>query len=883
MMQSSGMHPPVVPHPSPSAPGPWEILEPVLPLVMKPGRYAGNELHAIHKETDAVEVRFALAFPDVYEIGMSHLGLEILYHVLNRQPWCWAERVFSPWPDLEAWMRKLNAPLFTLESKTPVRRLDILGITLQYELHYANILNLIDLSGIPLAAAERGERDPLVIAGGPCAFNPEPLAEFLDAVVLGDGEEAAVAVAETVRQKKRERWSRAETLKRLAALDGVYVPSLYSEKRGPDGAFLGTAPLSEGVPEKVTANVVWKLKPEHYPVKPVVPLVEATHDRYLLEIMRGCTRGCRFCNAGSVYRPVRLRPVEELVRQAREAIQSTGYDEISLVSLSTSDYPDLPELLNGLAGLFRDDPISVSFPSLRPDTFTPEMADFASVMRKSGLTLAPEAGTQRLRDVINKNNTEDDLMAAVRLAYDRGWRHVKLYFMIGLPTETEADLEGLADLVGKVVALGRPYGRKEVAVSLSPFSPKAHTPFAWAAQDSIETIDAKVRFIRERMRWKEVKLSWRDPRVSRLETALGRGGRELAAVVRAAWAAGARFDAWTDHFRPVLWDKAFEAAGVDIQPLLEAKNPASPQPWDHLSKGLNPAFLVRERDKALAGDVTDDCAAGPCTDCGMSKKVPCADPARRRRAAGRSADAAQPAPQAGRQPVRRLPLQRTTPPLRIRMALRKGPEARFTSHLDLLRLFVRAFRRARIRLALSQGYHAHPRLSPGPPLPLGYTSRAEYIDFEVVDNVPAAFERIINAHLPAGIEVLRHAAVPERTPALDGSVGLAVYRIEWDGAPEAASLRPAIASFLSNNAFRVHRGEKDVDIRLSVADLSVQGHGLVLSVRLGTPATAKVKEVLDPLFESFEEPPLTFRVERTGLFIERQGQRLTPMEVLPHA
>jgi radical SAM family uncharacterized protein/radical SAM-linked protein len=853
----------------------WEKIEPILPNVLRPGRYAGNELNVAQKNRDDVEVRFVLAFPDVYEIGMSHVGFEILYHVLNRHDWIAAERVYSPWTDMETWMRRLGVPLFSLETKTAVRRADVLGITLQYELHYTNILNLLDLADIPIRSAERGERDPLVVAGGPCAFNPEPLADFLDAVVLGDGEEAAVGVAKLVRQKKREKWNRSQTLKALSKLPGVYVPSLYREERDAEGRFMGLVPVDPDAPQKVTANIVYHLKPEYYPSKPLVPLIEVTHDRFSLEIMRGCTRGCRFCNAGSIYRPVRFRPIEELVRQAREVISNTGYDEISLVSLSTSDYPNLSELLFGLQNLFRDESISLSFPSLRPDTFTPEMADFAAGLRKSGLTLAPEAGTQRLRDVINKNNTEEDLLRAVETAYDRGWRHVKLYFMIGLPTETREDLEGIVSMIGKVVALGKRFGRKEIGVSLSPFSPKPQTPFQWEAQDPVPVLEEKIRFLKQQIRWREVKLSWRDPRVSKLETALGRGGREMASVVFNAWKSGARFDAWTDLLRHDLWQNAFEQARISIESTGSVRNPEDVQPWDHLSKGMTRQFFILERKRALSQTATEDCAKGACSDCGLNETTDC------------SGQVKQIVPPRGERTVppviQKIGTPKTEAAMRVRMAYRKDSDVRFTSHLDLLRIFIRAFRRARIRLALTQGFHAHPRLSPGPPLPLGFTSRAEYLDFDVLDNIPSSFERAFNPHLPRGLEVFQHAVIPDKTPALDGSITLAGYFVTWAGSPEYASLKPKIETVLARNSCRIRREKKEVDIRLSVVELTAGAAGVSMLIRLGTPESARAKEVLDSLFEVYEEPPKAYRIERTVLLIEKSGKRLTPMEVLQNA
>jgi len=846
-----------------------EKLEKILPRVQKPGRYVGNEIHVIKKKRENVEVRFVLAFPDVYEIGMSHLGLGILYHRINQCKWAFAERVYAPWPDMEKELRTQAIPLFTLESKTPVRFADVLGITLQYELHYPNVLNLLDLSGIPIRATDRKEEDPIVIGGGPCAFHAEPLAPLFDALVLGDGEEIILEIARVIRKKKQERWSRQETLFALSRLPGVYIPNFYQDEYDANGIFQRIVPKSPDLPSIVFSNIVPRLKPEYYPVAPLVPLIEVTHDRLSLEIMRGCTRGCRFCSAGIFYRPVRIRPISELVQYAREAILCTGYDEISLVSLSTSDYPHLMDLLFSLRHLFRDDPIAISFPSLRPETLTPEMADFATELRRTGLTLAPEAGTQRLRDVINKNNTEEDLLRAVEIAFKKGWRHVKLYFMIGLPTETEADLLGIAELVHKVVQLGRRFGRKEVHVSISPFSPKPHTPFQWERQNSIEEFEQKIQYLKDRIRWKEVVLSWRDPRVSQIETVLARGDRRFFSAIERAWQLGARFDAWTDQFVYERWVRAFEESGLSMKTPCQAQNIEQTMPWEHLSKGISKAFLLREREKAFSGTPTPDCREKGCEDCGLLKRI-CIH----QKSDFSDSEKSQPRVSA---PV----ILRVAKPSvhRVRIAYRKGPEVRFISHLDVLRAFIRAFRKARIRLAFSEGFHAHPRISPGPPLPLGYTSRAEYMDVESVDTIPMAFERIIMPCLPKGFTVSQHRFISPQIPPLDGSITLIQYRAYWKEGPPYRALEPAISEFLSRNSCKIQRGQKEVDIRLSVGELYAKEDGLYFVFRLGSGPLARVEEVLRVLIPSYEDFPMDVQIERIQQFIEKMGKRFTPMEV----
>jgi len=845
-------------------------IEAVLPKVTRPGRYVGNELHVIRKVWRDIPVRFALAFPDIYEIGMSHLGMQIIYHVCNQPSWLLAERVYAPWVDMEKKMRENEISLFSLESKRPVRQFDMLGITLQYELHYTNILNMLDLADIPLKAEARTDKDPLVIGGGPLAYNPEPIADFFDAIVLGDGESIVIDIAQVIRQAKREQWPRKKRLYALADLHGVYVPSFYTPKYDHEDNFHSVHAIQKGVPSIIEANIKSPLTEDSYPEFPLVPLIEVAHDRFSMEIMRGCGHGCRFCNAGMMYRPVRIRQVDSMVEHARKVIANTGYDEIALVSLSSSDYPYLTELLQKLHRPFVDKGISISFPSLRTDSFTSEMADFASQFRKSGLTLAPEAGTERLRNVINKNNREDNLMHAVQIAFDKKWRRIKLYFMIGLPTETQEDIQGIVELIGRIVHNIKKYGRKEIRVSISPFSPKPQTPFQWSGQDSPRLLTEKIRYLKENIRWREVKLNWRDPDVSQLEAVLGLGDRRLGNVIYTAWENGARFDGWTDHFRASIWEDAFKKNDLKPDFWTQLKDLKTALPWDHLSKGIEKSYLKKEYGLAMQGKTTSDCYT-TCKRCGLQEKIDCKP---LKQACPKSMKSST---QFGRAPrLIHSPIIKR----RIRFSFIKDKAVRFTSHLDTMRVFSRSFIRANIPVALSQGFHAHPRISTGPPLPLGYTGAAEYFDVEILHNFPRHFVDILNRHLPHGFRVIQANEIDIKAPSLNKIINLGIYFITIEDDVDVRELENPIYDFLHTNSYRIQRNQKTVDIRAFVRQIELDHQNFKMKIRFTPHGTARIEEVLQAIQPPYLTSIENYHVHREGLFIEKHGVLKTPFEVV---
>lgn len=593
------------------------LFREILPRVSKPIRYTGNELNIIKKDWAKGRVKMAFAFPDVYEVGMSHIGGRILYGLINETTDHVMERAFAPWPDMEKIMREEGLPLYALESFRPLKDFDVVGFSLQYELSATNILNMLDLAGIAIHSAERSENDPLILAGGPVAFNPEPFADFFDLFMIGDGEEALVELLDEI--EKVRGLDRLEKLQRLAQIEGIYVPALYQVDYHPDNTVASMQPLYPGVPSRVRKRIVRDLDQAYYPDRPILPYMEVIHDRAVLEVMRGCQRGCRFCHAGMVYRPVREKSVATLQRQAQAQLENTGYEEVSLASLSTLDYSGVNPLVKHLVDEHGSRGVGVALPSLRVDAFSIDLANQVQKVRKTTLTLAPEAGSQRLRDVINKNVTEEQLVSAVEAAFKSGWLAIKLYFMIGLPTETEDDLEGILNLLETVRRIGNQHSRRpvEIRASLSCFVPKAHTPFQWHAQDSREQLQQKKDYM-TRYRMRQIKLSFHDNRVSYLEGVIARGDRKVGQVIYSAWKNGAVFDGWSEYFRMEHWEEAFKQTGIDPDFYVTRDRSYNEIfPWDFIDSGVNKAFLRLENERALQGETTTDCRQEDCTGCGV--------------------------------------------------------------------------------------------------------------------------------------------------------------------------------------------------------------------------------------------------------------------------
>ena len=854
----------------------------ILQSVLKPARYTGGEWNAVQKDWASVRCKFALALPDVYEVGMSNLGLAILYEILNRRADIAAERVYAPWIDMEEQMRERGIPLFSLESRRAIADFDFLGFSLQYEMIYSNVLNMLDLAGIPLYARVRGADMPFIVGGGPCVYNVEPVADFFDFFVIGEGEEVILEVCDAFMD-----WNaacrpggRQGFLMRLLAVDGIYVPSFYEPIYDADGNFREMRPLHPAARPVIYKRVVRNMNDAIAVEHPIVPYMDIVHNRMMMELFRGCSRGCRFCQAGIAYRPVRERTEERLRRAAHGLVEATGYDEMSLTSLSSADYSCLGRLVDDLMEDYAGEKLSFSLPSLRIDSFSIELAHRMQQVRKSGLTFAPEAGTQRLRDVINKGVTEENLLEACSAAFRHGWKQVKLYFMIGLPTETDEDIIGIAKLAKKVVDLYTAVrGRRgcKVTVSVSCFVPKPYTPFQWFGQLPAREFQRRQQLLKEHITDRSIAFHYHDARLSVIEGVFARGDRRLAPVLHEAWKNGAKFDGWSDLFDDSRYFSAFETCGVDWAYFSRrTRTIGEPLPWAHTSPGVLEHFLKTEWQKALAASLTPDCRRTHCTGCGICPTL--------------GVDIVDYAAQEAERAV--AGAEKKSSPMKTGTAISaagrsifvyrgmitKGEELRYVSHLDYVNLFVRACKRAGLPMAYTEGFNPHMKVAFASALSLGATSDAEYVDFEMKEALtPSTVMKRLRAHLPRGAQMVRLKILEGKHRALMADVDEARYRV---AVPYAGAIEPVRASVCRYNEAPSavwHRVtpkksraiETKAYIKTPVSFQLENGRLIFWMNLVATPAgSVKPIEILSVMVRDFALPvvPNEAYVTRTGLF-----------------
>lgn len=845
----------------------------ILAHVKKPSRYIGNEFNAFCKDWDKARLRIALVFPDLYEIGMSHHGLQVLYAVINSQPDLLADRAYAPDRDLEEELRNRNGSIFAVESRQPLAAFDMIGITLPYELCYTNILTILALGHIPCRSSERHDSHPFVIGGGSGSFNPEPVADFFDAVLLGDGEMAVLEIAAALKSAKEEKLGRPATLERLAAISGVYVPSFFAPRFDRQGKLLAVDSLKKGH-EKIQRRILPDLETAEVPEKPLVPLVRIVHDRLGIEVARGCTRGCRFCQAGIIYRPVRERTADRVMEIAEKGMAAGGFEELALLSLSTGDYSCLSPALSRLMDRFVQEYVSVSMPSMRVGTLTPEIMNQIKRVRKTGFTLAPEAGTDRLRQVINKGITEEDLLATCRDASILGWQLLKFYFMFGLPTETEEDVRAIADLVRRAARTST--GRQlRINVSVATFVPKPHTPFQWEPQIGIDAAFARINLLRKSLPKGNFKLKWHDPRQSFLEGVMSRGDRQLSRLIEEAWQRGARLDAWSEHYDLGIWQNAAAACNIDLASYLRQRDFSEVLPWQHLDTGVDREFLRAELEKSLTGQYTPDCRVHGCQKCGacdfkeirpvVQCRLKSPDAAGEHENIGIMADAAE-----EKSGVRGPDAERKTDHDAFhhwyRLSYAKQGDIRFLSHLEVIQVFFQAFRRAGVRLHYTQGFNPVPKASFSPALPVGTESLAEYLDVDLTEPLTDESEFLlrVNRKLPAGMVIGSAAVMPDKKSDAAGK-NRSGYTVTLDRDLSAVD-RENLENFMARDSCSITKmrkgSQRTLDIRKQVESFVVSGDDsfdMVLVSQEGITA-GKPVEILQAVLDLTEEECLAMRI-----------------------